>query len=157
MLGAYTARDVTAATSTLRSDAQRVPPRQLQLVVADDDRDTLLTLALILRDEGHTVHAAHRSAAVMPLVKSARPDAVILDIAMPGQSGYALAQEIQVAYAAARKPLLIAVTGEYKRPSDRLLSQLVGFDHYLLKPYAPGELIDLLVPLRPTPGPSAAT
>jgi DNA-binding response OmpR family regulator len=134
-----------------------MPPRQLQLVVADDDRDTLLTLALILRDEGHKVHPAHRSAAVLPLVLSARPDAVILDIAMPGQSGYALAQDIQAAYSAARKPLLIAVTGEYKRPSDRLLSQLVGFDHYLLKPYAPGELLGLLQPLSLPPAPRAAT
>ena len=133
-----------------------MPPRRLQLVAADDDRDTLLTLAMILRDEGHIVHAAHRSDAVMPLVQCARPDAVILDIAMPGQSGYALAQDIQAAYYAARKPLLIAVTGEYKRPSDRLLSQLVGFDHYLLKPYAPAELIELLAPLTFPPDPREA-
>ena len=43
--------------------------------------------------------------------------------------------------------LLIALSGKWIKASDRLLGQAVGFDHYLLKPCDPGELLPLLEPL----------
>jgi DNA-binding response OmpR family regulator len=45
-------------------------------------------------------------------------------------------------------PLLIAISGIWTKPSDRLLGEAVGFDHYLVKPVDLKELLRLLVPLR---------
>ena len=130
----------------------RTPARRpLVIVIADDDRDTVLTLITLLRDEGHTVHGVYKGDDVMPIVRKVRPDAVILDISMPGQSGFSVAQDIRANYYGVRKPLLIAVTGLYKGASDRLLSEMVSFDHHLAKPYDPLALIGLLNPLTLPP------
>jgi hypothetical protein len=58
------------------------------------------TLAAILEDEGHKVRALYEAAEVMSTVRRFEPDAVILDIAMPGMSGYDI--DGRVAFASAR-------------------------------------------------------
>jgi DNA-binding response OmpR family regulator len=119
-------------------------PRSLRIVVADDDRDAVLMLKTLLSDEGHDVHGVYDGDSVMPLVRRLQPDVVILDIAMPGQSGYAVARAISEAALTGHEPMIIAVTGKYLSAADRMLSEIVGFDHQLLKPYAPEDLLALL-------------
>ena len=68
-----------------------------------------------------------------------RPDAVIIDIGLPGVSGYAIAQAIRNSFTEIRKPLLIAITGLSKETPDLLVAEQVGFDHFLLKPCKPDE------------------
>ena len=119
----------------------------LRIVVADDERDTATTLAIILRNEGHEVQTVLRGDDALELCRLFRPDVVIADIDLPGASGYAIARELH-----ARNhqlvPLLIAVSGKWTSPADRLLGQAVGFDHHLLKPCDPEALLPLLEPLR---------
>jgi CheY-like chemotaxis protein len=64
---------------------------------------------------------------------------------MPGMTGYDVAREVREHYGTGR-PLLIAVTG-WKKPSDRILAQLAGFDHHLPKPFESYRLLELLEPL----------
>ena len=129
-------------TNAAKVDAEPAPTRPLRIVIADDDRDAVLMLMTLLRDEGHEVHAAYTGDGVMPLMRKADPDVVILDIAMPGQSGFTVAREISAL--PGTKPMVIALTGKYVSPSDRMLSEIVGFDHHLLKPYNPQDLMGLL-------------
>jgi CheY-like chemotaxis protein len=77
-----------------------------------------------------------------------RPDAVILDISVPGMSGFAAAQELRYTFTEARRPLLIAISGVWVEPSDRRVAQQVGFDHYLAKPCATEDLLKLLETLK---------
>lgn len=119
----------------------------LRVLVADDDRDTATTLAAILRDEGHQVQTVLRGDEVLDMCRLFRPDVLIADINMPGESGYAIARELRERHGPLA-PLLIAISGQWTKPSDRLLGQAVGFDHYLLKPCDPNELLPLLEPLR---------
>jgi len=100
-------------------------------------------LKLLLNDEGHDVVGLQRGAEVIATIEEFDPDAVVLDIAMPDKSGYEIAKEIRARYGEIR-PLLIAVSGRYKKASDRMLGEIVGFDHYLLKPYEPKDLLALL-------------
>jgi DNA-binding response OmpR family regulator len=116
----------------------------LRIIVADDDRDTVDTLAAILRAEGHTVYGVHNGREVLPAVRMMRPDAIILDIAVPGMSGFAVAQQVRHAFVDVRRPLMIAISGMWKDSSDKLIAQQVGFDHYLEKPCAPEELLRIL-------------
>jgi CheY-like chemotaxis protein len=77
-----------------------------------------------------------------------RPDAIILDIAIPGMSGYAVAQAIRSSFTDIRRPLLIGVSGFWKETPDRKIAAQVGFDHHVLKPCEPEALLQLLEPLR---------
>jgi len=131
-----------------RSAAARSHLRPLRLLVADDERDTVLTLALLLRHEGHTVKGVHSGAEVLAAFADEQPDAVILDIEMPGMSGYSVAQELRRRHHPVRGPLLIAISGKWVKASDRMLARLAGFDHHLLKPCDPEDLLRLLAPLR---------
>ena len=121
----------------------RYSPRSLRILVADDEPDSVAALKLLLNDEGHDVVGLSKGAEVLRMIEEFKPDAVVLDIAMPDLSGYEIAKEIRKRYGVIT-PLLIAITGRYKQASDRMLGQIVGFDHYLLKPYQPGELLALL-------------
>jgi DNA-binding response OmpR family regulator len=120
----------------------------LRILVVDDDRDTVEALSMVLRAENHVVHGAYSGKEVLPAARILRPDAIILDISVPGMSGYAVAQEIRNTFLDARRPLLIALSGLWKEPSDRMLAQQVGFDHHLVKPCDTAELLALLEPLR---------
>lgn len=92
---------------------------------------------------------------VMRIAHVHRFDAVILDIEMPEMSGYAVAQELRTLYFGMRTPLLIAISGKWNKPSEKLLAQAVGFVHHLEKPCDPSTLIRLLEPLRLRAGPAA--
>src|SRR5438105_2089628 len=119
----------------------------LRILVADDDRDTATTLGTILRDEGHEVQTVLRGDEALEMCRLFRPDVVIADINLPGESGYAIARELRERHGELA-PLLIAVSGKWTKASDRLLGKAVGFDHYLLKPCDMNELLPLMEPLR---------
>ena len=116
--------------------------RSLRIVVADDDRDAVLTLATVLRQEGHDVREVYRGDSVLDLVRDFDADAVLLDIGMPGMTGYDVARRLRERLGS-DCPLLIAVTA-WKKGADRILGQIAGFDHYLTKPYSMDELLDIL-------------
>jgi DNA-binding response OmpR family regulator len=141
--GRYTASRPAPSDSTSRGSA----PRALRILVADDDRDSVLTLMMLLREEGHDVRGVYASRQVMGHVIDFDPDAVLLDIHMPELSGWEVARTIRERRGADR-PLLIGISGEYKQGADKILSQILGFNHYLVKPYPPAELLALLAPLR---------
>jgi CheY-like chemotaxis protein len=116
--------------------------RRLRILVADDERDMVATLSAILQDEGHEVREVYLGSEVLRLAQAFDPDVALIDIGMPGMSGYDVARELREAFGKAR-PLLIAVTG-WKMSSDRILAKLAGFDHHLAKPFDPQALLRLL-------------
>ena len=114
----------------------------LHIVVADDDRDCVLSLTLLLQTEGHVVRGVYHGADVLNAVCDFGADVVLLDIGMPQLSGYDVARKLRERYGRAA-PMLVAVTG-WKKPSDKILAQIAGFDHHLAKPYDPHALLALL-------------
>jgi CheY-like chemotaxis protein len=116
----------------------------LRILVADDNRDTVHTLAMLLRAEGHEVRAAYNGTDVMRIARLHRLDALILDIEMPEMSGYAIAQELRVLHYGTRAPLLVAISGKWNNRAEKLLAQAVGFDHHFEKPCDPNVLLQLL-------------
>ncbi|SRR5882672_12159909 len=122
----------------------------LRVLVADDDRDTATLLAAILREEGHEVHVALRGDEVGDIDRLIRPDVVILDINMPGMSGYAVAREIRERRGPLA-PLLIAISGSWKDPADQRVARQLGFEHYLAKPCEPADVVALVNAFRRRP------
>jgi len=124
--------------------ARRAVKGKLRVLIADDDRDMVATLAAILNDEGHTVREVYRGTEVLRLIEQFDPDVALVDIGMPGMSGYDVAREVRETHD--KRPMLIAITG-WKKPSDRILARLVGFDHHLPKPFEARDLLNLLDPV----------
>ena len=133
-------------------DAKR---HRLRILVADDERDTATTLAAILRDEGHEVQMVLRGDQTLEMCRLFRPDVVIADVNMSGESGYAIARELHERHGELA-PLLVAISGKWTKTSDGLFGKSVGFDHFLLKPCEPNELLPLLEPLRGSASASGA-
>ena len=100
-------------------------------------------LSVVLADEGHEVVVALRGDEALALSRLFRPDALITDVNMPGVSGYALAQELRQRHGILC-PLLIGMSGVWTQTSDRLLGEVAGFDHYLVKPYDVKQILGLL-------------
>jgi DNA-binding response OmpR family regulator len=121
--------------------------KALRILVCDDERDTANMLALVLREEGHEVHVALRGDEALDVCRLFRPDVVISDMSVPGESGYAIARELRQRLGTLA-PLLIAISGKWTKSSDQHLGKAVGFDHYLLKPADPEEVIRLIEHLR---------
>ena len=106
--------------------------RALQLLVVDDNKDAAESLAMLLRLDGHTVRTAYGGLEALEYAKAAPPDAVLLDIGMPGMDGYELVRRLK------REPLvcdaaMIAVTGYGVWP-DSVETERSGIDYLLTKP-----------------------
>ena len=127
---------------------RRHQQRPLRVLVADDDRETVETLDALLQAQGHIVHSVYNGKDVLPAARLFRPDAIVLDVAMPEMSGYAVAQAIRQSFTDMRRPLLIAMSGVWKQFADRQVAQQVGFDHYLVKPANPALLLAILESLQ---------
>jgi DNA-binding response OmpR family regulator len=123
-------------------------PKRLRVLVVDDERDTVATLMALLADEGHQVRGVYKGRDVPAAMRDFAPDAIVLDIAIPDVTGWDLAREIR-RRAGDKQPVLIAISGQYKQAADKLLGELVGFDHHLTKPCDPKALMALLATLTP--------
>jgi signal transduction histidine kinase len=75
--------------------ASNPPKARARVLVADDNVDAAETLALVLRFAGYEVHIAHSGKAALELGAQLRPEALILDIGMPGLTGYETARLIR--------------------------------------------------------------
>lgn len=142
---AETAVELAPATPTVIAPA---PHKGLKLLLAEDNVDTAMTLGMLLRKLGHTVEIVHDGPAALRAVDGNRPDAMLLDIGIPGLDGYQVAQRLRQKpeYAAMR---LIAMTG-YGQEEDIERSRKSGFDHHLVKPVSLATLQELLLKLAPS-------
>lgn len=140
---------IQGAHAGTEGTSRSIKQRALRILVADDERDTADTLKSILQDEGHVVHTVYTGKAVMPAAAVFRPDVLVCDIAIPGVSGYAIAQAMRHSFVAGQRPVLIAMSGFWREGFDQLVARQVGFDHHLLKPFDNAQLLELLAPLRP--------
>ncbi len=116
--------------------------RRLRVLVADDDHDLVLSLMLLLRDEGHEVLGVHHGGDVVETVGDFAPDVLLLDIGLPQKSGFEIARTLRERYGSAR-PVMVAITGRHM-PTDRRISEMLGFDHHFTKPVEPKELLETL-------------
>jgi CheY-like chemotaxis protein len=115
--------------------------RARRVVVIDDNEDAATTVAILLRHAGHTVDVAHSGPAELEAVRHANPDVVLLDLGMPGMSGYDVARRLRED--AGKGLLLIAVSG-YSSDNMRRRAEEAGFDHYVVKPFDLSDIVALL-------------
>ena len=106
--------------------------RSCRILLVDDNVDSAQTMATLLRMEGHDTDVVYDGETALQRAQAMSPDAVFLDIGLPGMSGFQVARELR-SRPQTRRAVLIAVTG-YGQASDRQRALEAGFDHHLVKP-----------------------
>jgi signal transduction histidine kinase/DNA-binding response OmpR family regulator len=130
-----------SGSSTLQSAT--LNPQSRRVLVVDDNKDAAESLGLLLEVSGHQVRVCHDGASALRAAEEYCPQAVLLDIGLPGMDGYEIARRLRAA-PATRKSLLIALTG-YGQADDQRRAREAGFDHHLIKPADLEALTELLV------------
>jgi len=117
-----------------------------RLLVVDDNRDAAESMSLLLQMWGHDVVFACDGPTALETAKRWQPEAVFLDIGLPGMDGYEVAERLRE-LPHTRGAVLVAITG-YGQDDDRMRSRRAGIDHHLVKPVAPDALRSLIDSLQ---------
>ncbi|HZM35181.1 MAG TPA: response regulator [Burkholderiales bacterium] len=125
------------------------PPARRRVLVVDDNADVAESIAVFLRLVGHEVRIASDGAQAIALAQLFAPEVAILDIGLPGMSGYELARRLQ-SLPETRGALLVAVSG-YGQKDDRVQASAAGFQHHFLKPSDPAEILRVVARASPDP------
>jgi len=115
--------------------------------VVDDNVDSTDTLVRLLTSWGYDARGAHDGRSAIELTQASAYDVIVMDLGMPGMSGYSAARLIRADPRLAGV-LLIALTG-WGQQEARRESAHAGFDHHLVKPVEVAVLREILN--RPLP------
>ena len=105
--------------------------RGVRVLVVDDYPDNAESMALLLRLYGHEAETALSGPAALEAARARRPEVVLLDIDMPGMSGYEVAARLREMFHGG--VVLIAITA-HGLEADRRRSLEAGFDRHVVKP-----------------------
>lgn len=133
-------KDGTVTAPDVRAGPRSACVRR-RILVVDDNVDSAVGLAELLRMAGHQVTVVHDGEAALRAAKSIRPDVVLLDIGLPGLNGYEVAERLTGEHAP--HSLLIGISG-YTQPEDCRRAAGAGFDHYLSKPVPVDALLTII-------------
>ncbi|MEP7050464.1 MAG: hybrid sensor histidine kinase/response regulator [Pseudomonadota bacterium] len=115
-----------------RSAVSGTHPKAQRILVVDDNDDAADLLSLMLRNAGFETKTVYDGPAAIEAARTFRPNIAILDIGLPGMTGYELAERLR-ADDRLRETALIALTG-WGTPDDRKKAMAAGFDVHLTKP-----------------------
>lgn len=118
------------------------------ILIVEDNEDSAGSLKLLLEALGYAAHIARNGEEALNAAVTLRPDAILMDIGLPGMNGYEAARRIRQ-QCADKRMLIVALTG-WGQQSDRLRSAEAGIDHHLVKPLDLAQLRQILEP-RPPP------
>jgi DNA-binding NarL/FixJ family response regulator len=108
------------------------------VLIADEDSASRAQLARILEAAGYEILEAASGEEALEAVKEANPSIVLLEIPLGGLSGYEVCRALR---ANASPVPIVFVSGARTESYDRVAGLLVGADDYIVKPYAPDELL----------------
>lgn len=134
--------DRVDARGLVEPAAETQPGSRRRLLVVDDNLDSATTLAALLEVMGHEVRTVNDGQAAISVATGFDPDAVFMDIGLPGMNGYEVARKFRDLPALA-SIALIAFTG-YGQDEDRRRLREAGFDHHLVKPSRAAELVKII-------------
>ncbi len=113
-----------------------------RVLVVEDDPAMAELIAFALREEGHEVTIAIDAERALPLFVRTRPEALVIDVGLPGRSGLDLCQTIRET---SRVPVLFLTSRSLLQ--DKVRGFRVGGDDYVLKPFAATELTERVAAL----------
>ena len=114
-----------------------------RVLIADANVDAADSLALLLQLSGHRAFTAHTGPDALAMAAILHPEAVFLSLHLPRLSGLELCRVLCEGTRCPRPSLLVALTGDGDEKA-REASRAAGFEHHLVKPADPGEILKLL-------------
>ncbi|MEO8184588.1 MAG: ATP-binding protein [Deltaproteobacteria bacterium] len=149
------------ALVTLASSAPPVEPalslpafERLSVLLVEDNRDSAEMLSDLLRLAGAEVHLAPDGESALVLGAQVQPRVILLDIGLPGMSGYEAAEQARRS-SWGEQALIVALTG-WGSERDRVRSKQAGIDRHLVKPVNPEALMALIAEFRSCQGSASA-
>jgi len=131
---------------------QHVDPRNITVLVVDDEPRLLDAVRLNLEVEGYRVVTAANGFEALDRLKSDLPDLIALDVMMPEMDGFTTLEHIREV---SNVPVIMLTVRQEE--SDRIRGLEIGADDYLTKPYSPRELLSRIKALlRRSFAPAAA-
>ncbi len=118
------------------------PARGSRVLIVDDNADAAESIALYLKLEGHEVKTVSDGQQALSSGPVFAPQVIVLDIGLPGLSGYDVAMRMRQ-MPATEHALMIALTG-YGAKEDRVRAMEAGFDHHCVKPTDPHKIVELI-------------
>jgi len=110
------------------------------VLIADDEANIVISLEFLMKREGHRVSVARDGDAALAAIRAERPDLVLLDVMMPGKSGFEVCQAVRADEALAGvKIVMLSAKG---RETDLAKGNAIGADAYMTKPFSTRELAD---------------
>jgi diguanylate cyclase len=120
-------------------NASGTAERQPQILVVDDERDNRELLDVLLSWEGFIVLTAEDGEQALAIVTQQRPDLVLLDVMMPGMTGYEVVAKMKLDIATRHIPVIM-ITAMHD-PRARTLALNAGADDFMVKPLGRSELL----------------
>lgn len=113
-----------------------------KIMVVDDEPYIARVIKFKLEQEGYTVISANDGQSGLQKIKEEKPDLVLLDVMMPGLSGYEVCQRIKEDAELAGIPVVILTAKGQER--DREQGLTMGASDYITKPFSPNRLLELV-------------
>ena len=109
-----------------------------KVLIADDEPNILISLEFLMKREGHQVFVARDGDEALAVIRRERPDLVLLDVMMPGKTGFDVCAAVRADESlAATKIVLLTAKG---RDTDVAKGTALGADAYITKPFSTKEL-----------------
>lgn len=111
-----------------------------RVLIADDEPNIVISLEFLMKREGHAVSVARDGPSALEAIRAGKPDLVLLDVMMPGLSGFEVCQAVRADEALAGvKILMLSAKG---RDTDIAKGNAMGADAYMTKPFSTRELAE---------------
>jgi CheY-like chemotaxis protein len=128
-----------------------------RILLVDDDPDILTSMQAVFEPTGATVDTANNGNKAVELTEKNRPDLIVLDMMLPGRSGFLVMEKIQQEKSKAKKPrnsppYVIMITGN-QGARHKMYAESLGVSEYFTKPVKMDKLIStaerLVAPTAP--------
>ena len=109
------------------------------VLLIEDEPNIIEAIRFILSRDGWTVHTHSDGRSAVDAVRDKAPDVVILDVMLPGKSGFDILRDIRADEATAALPvLMLTAKGQTK---DRELAQQIGVSRFMAKPFSNNDVL----------------
>jgi DNA-binding NarL/FixJ family response regulator len=110
-----------------------------RIIVVDDDDNLRTLLVELLARRGYDVLATDTGEDAVDTMRRCGADLVIVDVHLPGMSGYEVCRELRAEFG--DRLAIVFISGVRTEPYDRVVGLRLGADDYIVKPFAPDELL----------------
>ncbi|MDH7487395.1 MAG: response regulator transcription factor [Anaerolineae bacterium] len=110
-----------------------------RILVVDDDKEIVRLVRAYLEQAGYKVFVAYEGEMALSLIRSERPDLVVLDLMLPGRDGWDITRIVRNDATLADIPIIM-LTARVE-DTDRILGLELGADDYITKPFNPREVV----------------